>query len=101
MYGYITQQISNNDLSKLHGDSLYVLARLIETWFGGVALEGMQELFKDSCKQVDKTTHLHCDGLGKASINSFVFQERDIGVFVREAGKDGGLKICIKSNGGD
>lgn len=101
MHGYIKQQISNNDLSKLHGESLCVLARLIETRFGGVALEGMQELSKDSCKQVDKTTHLHCDGLGRAIINISLFQGRDIGVFVRGAGKDGGLKICIKLNGGD
>lgn len=28
MHGYITQQRSNNDLSKLHRDSLCVLARL-------------------------------------------------------------------------
>ena len=52
-----TQQRSNNHLSKQHKDSLCVLARLIETRFGGVALEGMQELFKVSCKKVDKMTH--------------------------------------------
>lgn len=48
-----TQQRVNSDLSKLHRDSLCVLARSIETRFGGVVSEGMQELLKDSCKQED------------------------------------------------
>lgn len=49
------QRLNNKGLRKLHGDSLRVLARLIKTHFGGVSLEGMQELYRDSCKQEEKT----------------------------------------------
>lgn len=38
---------------------MHVLTWLNETGFGRVALEGMQELFRDSCEQGDKTKHLH------------------------------------------
>lgn len=65
-----------------------VLARLTETQFGGVALEGMQELFKDSCKQVDKMTHLHYNGLGRGIIHFFIFQGGNISVFHRGGEKD-------------
>lgn len=88
LHRYITQQTSNNDLSKLLRDSLCVLARLTETQAGGVALEGMLVLLKDSCKHVDTMTHFHDDGLGKAIIDVAAFQGRDIGVFIGGAGKD-------------
>lgn len=89
LHSYITQRRSNNDLSKLQRDSLCVLARLIETRVGGVVLEGMQVLFKDSCKHLDTMTHLHYDGLGKAIIDVFACQRRGIGVFIGGAGKGG------------
>lgn len=61
-------------------------------------LECMQELFKDSCKQVDKRTHLRYDGLGRAINNIFVFQGGDIGVSIGAAGNDGGTHLKSVSN---
>lgn len=102
MHGYITKQKYNNDLNKLHRGSLRVLAGLNETRFGRVALEGMQELLRDSCKQVDKITHLHYGKLERDIINISVFQGRDIRIFIRTAERERELtppKICIKLRG--
>lgn len=65
-------------------------------WGSGIG--GMQELFKDSCKQVGKTTQVHYDGLGTAIINIFVFQGRDLGVSFRGARKDVGPHLKSASN---
>lgn len=54
----------------------------------GSGVGGMQELFKDSCKQVDKRTCFHYCKQGKV-IDILVFQGGVIGVFIGEAVKHG------------
>lgn len=66
-----------------------VLARLTKTKFGGVALEGMQELFKDSCKQVHKMTHLYYKGFGQLLLIVLLIQGRIIGVLHVGCERDG------------
>lgn len=54
----------------------------------GSGVGGMQELFKDSCKQVDKRARFHYCKQGEV-IDILVFRGGAIGVFIGGAVKNG------------
>lgn len=74
---------------------MYVLARLIETRFWGAAREGMQELYTDTCKQLDNT-HLEFGGLGGAIFKCVFF----LSVFTEGLGLTS-PKVCFRLKGRD